>query len=269
LIIDTLRASHQLPKALEEADAAIQKYPQERSLRLLRAYLLGEQGRVEEAVTQLQTFLNHTPLDREIYLSIAQVYSQAKRYDRAQEAAQQALALTPNPGEQEYTRFILGSIYERQKKYAEAEEQFHQVLKVNPLNASASNYLGYMLADRGVRLEESLKYIQKALEIEPNNGAYIDSLGWAYFKMSRYDLAEPNLEKAARLISNDPTIHEHLGQLYLQMGKKTLAEEMWERALKEWPMTTTGDFDADQAARLQKQLDELKRQIAKEKPGQK
>jgi tetratricopeptide (TPR) repeat protein len=269
LIVDTLRSNHQLPKALEEAEAAIQKYPQERSLRILRAYLLGDQGRVEEAVTQLQTFLNHTPVDRETYLSIAQVYSQAKRYDQAEEALQKALALTANPEEQEYARFLLGSIYERQKKYAPAEEQFQQVLKVNPLNASAANYLGYMLADRGVRLEESVKYIQKALAMEPNNGAYIDSLGWAYFKMSRYDLAEPNLEKAARLIANDPTIHEHLGHLYLQIGKKSRAQEMWERALKEWPATTSSDFDADQAAQLRKQLDELKRQIAKEGSSQK
>jgi tetratricopeptide (TPR) repeat protein len=265
LIVDTLRQNRQLPKALEEAEAAVQKFPDERPLRILRAYLLGEIGRVEEATQQLQAFLNHTPADREIYLSIAQVYSQAKRYADAEAAIRQALALTPKPGDQEYALFMLGTIFERQKKYDLAEEQFEKVLAVNPLNASAANYLGYMLADRGIRLEESLKYIQKALQLEPNNGAYLDSLGWAYFKMSRYDLAEPPLAKAARLITNDPTIHEHLGHLYLQMGKRTLAQEEWERALKEWPHAVSSDFDADQAAKLQKQLDELKLHLAKEK----
>jgi tetratricopeptide (TPR) repeat protein len=115
-----------------------------------------------------------------------------------------------------------------------------------------------MLADRGVRLEESVKYIQRALELEPNNGAYLDSLGWVYFKMGRYDLAEPPLEADARLMHNDPTIHEHLGNLYLRMGKTDRAQEEWQRALKEWPAAVSSDFDAEQAKELQKQLDELK-----------
>ena len=130
---------------------------------------------------------------------------------------------------------MLGSIFERQKKYDLAEEQFKKVLAVDPLNASASNYLGYMLADRGVRLEESVKYIQKALELEPNNGAYLDSLGWAYYKMNRFDLAEGPLEKAAHLITDDPTVQEHLGRVYFRLGKKVEAEREWEQALKDWP----------------------------------
>ena len=124
------------------------------------------------------------------------------------------------------------------------------------------------MADRGVRLEESVKYIQKALELEPNNGAYMDSLGWAYYKMNRYDLAEPHLVKAARKISGDPTIQEHLGHLYLQMGKRREAQEAWERALKDWPESSSSDFDADQAAKLQKQLEELKIHLSKEKSAQ-
>jgi len=137
------------------------------------------------------------------------------------------------------------------------------------LNASAANYLGYMLADRGVRLEESVKYIQKALQLEPNNGAYLDSLGWAYYKMDRCDLAAPHLEKAARLLSDDPTIHEHLGRLYLRMGKDIQAEQEWERALKDWPQAVSTDFDAEEAAKLQKDLEELKHRLAKQPSVQK
>ena len=114
-------------------------------------------------------------------------------------------------------------------------------------------------------MEESVKYIQKALQLEPNNGAYLDSLGWAYFKMHRLDQAASQLEKAARLISSDPTIHEHLGHIYLELGKKRQAEEQWERALREWPTAVSSDFDADQAAKLQKQLEQLKTKLANEK----
>ncbi len=265
LIAETLRISRQPQKALEEVDAALQKYPEDRPLRQLRATLLSERGNVDQAVQDLRAMLKGNPSDREIYLTLAQVYSQAKRYAEAEAATREALKLSPRPEDQEYARFMLGAIYERQKKYDFAEEQFKNVLAVNPMNAAAANYLGYMLADRGVRLDESLRFIKAAVQLEPNNGAYLDSLGWAYYKMNRYDLAVPHLEKAARLISNDPTIHEHLGHLYLRIGKKVLAEEEWERALKEWPNAVSSDFDAEQAAKLRKQLDELKLRLAKEK----
>jgi len=142
-------------------------------------------------------------------------------------------------------------------------------LATDPLNASAANYLGYMLADRGVRLDESVKYIQKALHLDPNNGAYLDSLGWAYYKMDRCDLAEPHLEKAARLMSDDPTILEHLGRVHLRMGKDAQAVQEWERALKEWPTAGSSDFDSDQAAKLQKELDDVKDRMAKQRAAQK
>ena len=258
LIIETLRLNRQPQKALEEAKAAVQKYPQDRQLHVLEATLLGEQGHVDEAIKLLQAMLKNSSADREIHMAMGQVYLQAKRFAEAEAALRKALDLSPTQDDQEYPLFLLGSVFERQKKYDRAEEQFKKVLAVNPLNAAAANYVGYMLADRGVRLEESVQYIKKALELEPNNGAYLDSLGWAYYKMNRYDQAATYLEKAARLIPSDPTIREHLGSVYLQLGKKRQAQEQWERALKDGPRAVSSDFDAEQAARLRKQLGELK-----------
>jgi tetratricopeptide (TPR) repeat protein len=269
LIIDTLKSERQLDKAFAEVESAVKAYPKDQDLKFLLAATLSEKGRVDEAVSQLQAMLTNAPTDRTIYVSLAQINLQAKRFDAAEQAIQKALDLSSNPEDQEYPLFVAGSIYERQKKYEKAEETFKRVLSVDPLNSSASNYLGYMLADRGIRLEESVKYIQKALELEPDNGAYLDSLGWAYFKMARYDLAEPPLEKAAHKIQNDPTIHEHLGNVYLHMGKPALAEEEWERALKEWSQATSSDFDAEQAKKLQKQLDDLKSHLGHRKSEQK
>ncbi|PYV17720.1 MAG: hypothetical protein DMG21_07550, partial [Acidobacteria bacterium] len=184
LIIETLRLDRKPQDAIAEADKAVQLYPQDRSLKILRASMMGEQGKVDEAVGQLQALLNATPADLDINLSIAQIYSQAKRFPEAEAAVSRGLGLAMRPGDRNRAVFMLGAIYERQKKYDLAEESFKKILTEDPLNAAASNYLGYMLADRGVRLEESVKYIQKALELEPNNGAYLDSLGWAYFKMN-------------------------------------------------------------------------------------
>ena len=139
LIVDTLRMNHQLPQAVGELDSALKKSPDDRELNILHAYVLGELGQVDDAVKQLQALMNKTPADRELYLNIAQVYIQAKRLDEAEQTINKALAASSKPEEQEFSRFLLGSIYEREKRYDLAEEQFKKVLATDPLNASAAN----------------------------------------------------------------------------------------------------------------------------------
>jgi tetratricopeptide (TPR) repeat protein len=265
LIVETLQLEGQPQKAMQEAEEALKKYPNNRSLILLHASLLGDQGHVNEAVQELRNLMKDHQDDTQVQLAIVQVYSQAKRYREAQNELDQVLA-QPNlkPSDREFAEFLLGSVYERQKKYDLAEQQFKKVLQVDPLNSAAFNYLGYMLADRGIQLEQSVQYIKKALQLEPNNGAYLDSLGWAYYKMARYDLALAPLQKAATLLSNDPTVLEHLGHLYLKLGKEKEAAEEWELALKKWPNSSNGDFDAAQAAKLQKRLSQLEHRLAKD-----
>jgi tetratricopeptide (TPR) repeat protein len=261
LIVETLQLNQKNHKAMQAAEAALKKYPKNRELLMLRASLLGQEGHRDEAVGQLEKMVTGNADDRDIYLSIAQIYSQAKLYAKAEEVIQKALALSNNPDDQEYARFLLGSVYEREKKFDQAEEQFRKVLEVDPLNDAAANYLGYMLADRGVRLEESVKYIKDALKIEPNNGAYLDSLGWAYHKMNRNNMAQAPLEKAVKLIPNDPTIREHLGYVYLALGEKVKALQEWEHALKFQHKGGSSDFGPQQAAKLRKQVNNLKHEI--------
>jgi tetratricopeptide (TPR) repeat protein len=261
LIVETYQINHQNRKAIQEVDAALEKYPHNRELLMQRASLLGQEGHRDEAVAQLTKLLTGSPDDREIYLAMAQIYSQAKLYPKAEEVIQKALSLSSDPDDQEYARFMLGSVYERERKYDLAEEQFRKVLATDPLNDAAANYLGYMLADRGVRLDESVKYIKDALKIEPNNGAYLDSLGWAYYKMKRNDMAQGPLEKAVKLIPDDPTIREHLGYVYLALGEKAKALQEWERALKFSHKSGSSDFSPQQAAKLRKQVNHLKHQI--------
>ena len=117
LIIETLRIQHQPDKAMAEAEAAVKAYPKNQDLAIQHATMLGEAGHVDEAVAQLQSFLTSRPIDRAIYISIAQIYLQAKRFAAAEQAIQKALDLSPNPEDQEYALFVQGSIFERQKKY--------------------------------------------------------------------------------------------------------------------------------------------------------
>ena len=128
------------------------------------------------------------------YVALAQIYQDASRGPQAVKLLQDAQAKFPASTS---IAFELGAVFDKQKKFAEAETAFRQVLARDPDNAGALNYLGYMLAERGERLDESVGYLKKALEMEPDNGSFLDSLGWAYFKAGKLDLAEDNLRRAA------------------------------------------------------------------------
>src|SRR5205814_9279849 len=88
--------------------------------------------------------------------------------------------------------FELGAVFDKQKRFADAESAFQELIAHDPANAAALNYLGYMLAERGERLEESVGYLKRALQIEPENGSYLYSLGWAYYKTGQVELAANN-----------------------------------------------------------------------------
>jgi tetratricopeptide (TPR) repeat protein len=204
--------------------------------------------------------------DREVYIALSQMYTRLKRWNEAEQAIAKAEQLSSKPEDKLYAVFVKGSVYERQKKYDQAEEAFKQVLNGDPQNAVALNYLGYMLADRGVRLEEALNYLKKAIALDPANGAYLDSLGWAYYKLGKYDLAEQNLSKAVQRTPNDPTVQDHLGDVYLKVGRLKQAAAHWERALNEYNRSVTADAEPADVAKVQKKLESAKVKLAREEP---
>ncbi|MFI5173365.1 MAG: tetratricopeptide repeat protein [Terriglobia bacterium] len=263
LIIDTYRMKKDYDKAIELTNGSIQKYPKERGFKLQLAELVNEKGDYPGSIAQLEKLLTGTKEDREVYLTMAQIQEREKRYPEAEKNVLAAEAMAPED-QKESTLFFLGAIYEREKKYELAEATFHRTLKLNPQNAAALNYLGYMLADRGVRLEEALKYIQQAVELEPANGAYLDSLGWAYFKLKNYDLAQANLLKAIERLPKDPTIHDHLGDLYFATDQFKLATSEYEKSLKSYRQNPQqgGNVDSEEMANVQKKLDDLKARLA-------
>jgi tetratricopeptide (TPR) repeat protein len=196
------------------------------------------------------------------------MYTRLKRWSDAEEALNKTEQLSTKSEDKENVYFLRGSTYEREKKYDAAEAEFRKILAVNPQNAPTLNYLGYMNADRDVRLEESLNYIKQAVSLEPTNGAYLDSLGWAYFKVGKFDLAEENLTKASLRMESDPTVQDHLGDLYQKTGRLKLAAAHWERAMEEWNKTVPAEVDTDLEASTQKKLSAAKVQLAKEGSGQ-
>ncbi|MBI4890453.1 MAG: tetratricopeptide repeat protein [Acidobacteria bacterium] len=266
--IDALRAGKDFAAAEKLTKSSLQKYPQDRILKSVAATVYTDLSHFKEAETILKTMFDGKS-DRETWIALAQVYEKQKNHAEMAKAIDKAGELSKTPEETETIHFMRGAMYERQKKFDLAENEFKQVLKLNPESASALNYLGYMLADRNVRLPEALEMVRKAVDLEPNNGAFLDSLGWVYFRMNRMDEAVEQLKRSLERSSRDPTVHEHLGDVYQGMDNLKDAITQWERSLTEWQSNAPSDIDQAEIAKIQKKVEGAKVRLAREPAAKK
>jgi tetratricopeptide (TPR) repeat protein len=262
LLIGTYQEARELDRAIAEAKKALEDSPQDTSLIVTLAMLYGEKNDTATATKLLGGLLKGNDSDLDFYLDIAQVQERGRKYADAEQSAQKAEQMAHLPSDKTAAWYMLGAIYERQKKFDEAEQQFKKVIEADQNNASVLNYYGYMLADRGIRLDEATSLIQRAVRLEPNNGAFLDSLGWAYYKQNRFTEAEDYLRKAVDRMSHDPTILTHLGDVYMKLNQTERAADLWERALAEWQRAVPADYEADKVNELDSQLKNLKRRLA-------
>jgi tetratricopeptide (TPR) repeat protein len=263
-IIDTWREAKEWQKATDVAQEAVQKLPTSRDLKMVLAAQQADMGKADEALKDVRAMLKGNSDDRQVYITLAQMNTRLRRFSDAEQDLDKAEQLSTKEDDKEYVWFLRGSTFEREKRYADAEVQFKKVLASDPEHASALNYLGYMLADQNLELDAALGYIKKAVDLDPANGAYLDSLGWVYFRLGKYDLAEENLLKASQKINTDPTVHDHLGDLYQKTGRLKMAVTNWDRALNEWNRTVAAEVDPADVARVQKKLDTAKVKLARE-----
>jgi len=146
--------------------------------------------------------------------------------------------------------------------FVKPEAQFPLLFAVKHKNAPAPTYYVYKLRELGIRLDEAEALVQKALKEDPYNGAYLDSLGWIYFKENKLTASESTLRKAVERERHDATIHSHLGDLYAKMGRSELAAAEWEKSLGEWRRSLPADMEADKVAELEKKLSQSKHRVA-------
>jgi tetratricopeptide (TPR) repeat protein len=243
-LIQAHLAAKNFDAALTLARTARAERPDDLRLARLEAQALRQSGRVDQGVLLLEQLLQKRGDDPEAYVSLAQLYADANRGGQAVKVLQDAQAKFP--GDIDIT-FELAAVLERQKQYTEAETVFRQLLARDPHHAPALNYLGYMLAERGERLTESVDLIKRALELEPDNGSYLDSLGWAYFKDGKFELAEDYLERAAQQLTTNSIVQDHYGDVLFRLGRFDLAIEAWNRAL-------AGDGDSIDRADIDKKI---------------
>jgi tetratricopeptide (TPR) repeat protein len=266
-VIDAYRTGKEFAKAQQEADAAIKKWPDDRMIRMTRDSMLAEMGKIDEASADLKKMLSGKD-DRDIYVSLANTYEKGKRWDDMGKALDAAEKLSDSAEDKSGIWFMRGAMLERMKKLDKAEVEFRKVLKADPDNAGAMNYIGYMLADANLRLEESLDLITKALDIEPGNGAYLDSLGWVQFRLGRLEDAEKNLRRALDKTPRDPTVHDHMADILMKESKVKEAVAQWETSIKEWDTSSPTDLDPTEIAQVKRKLEAARVRLAREVPRQ-
>jgi tetratricopeptide (TPR) repeat protein len=262
-IIETYREAKDYPKAESEADTATKKYPNDRFIVSAQAAVLSDLGKTDQAVTETRKLLGGKN-DREVYLSLADIYEKSKNFAEMGKVLDSAEKLSQSSEEKQMVEFRRGAMYERMKDFQAAEAEFRKVLALNPENDAALNYLGFMLADRNVRLDEAREMIVKALSREPNSGAYLDSLGWVYFRQNKLPEAEDKLREALLYMSRDPTVHDHLGEVYFREGKVREAIAQWQSSLREWQAGPASDLDHAEMSKVQKKLEDAKVRLARE-----
>ncbi len=262
-LMDTYRQAKNLPRALEEAEAAYKKFPDDRMITLVRASLLADMGKGETAVAETRKLLNGKD-DRDTYIALAQIYEKLKDYRGMGKSLDEAEKRSESKDEKETVYFMRGAMFERMKQHEESEREFRKVLSMNSDSASALNYLGYMFADRSVRLEEAHRMISRALELDPYNGAYLDSMGWVLYRMDRFEEAERYLRLALERVSRDPTVHDHLGDVLAKQGKTKEAMAEWQIAIREWEASPPSEKDPVEIAKINRKLEDAKVRLAKE-----
>jgi tetratricopeptide (TPR) repeat protein len=183
-------------------------------------------------------------------IAAAEAFVQAEQFDNALGVLRDAIRTKPDDVD---LQFELGSIYERSGDKTNAEKTFVALLDKHPEHTQTLNYLGYMWADSGVNLERAQELLTKAVTQEPKNGAYIDSLGWVYYRQGKLDLAEKYLTDATKLMPRDATVKEHLGDVLAKRGEASRALSMYRAALTLDPEQKDLEKIRSKIAELEKQ----------------
>jgi tetratricopeptide (TPR) repeat protein len=249
LLAEALLGQGRGEDALAWLPASLPEAAEERSRRapLLakRAEVLWRLDRAAEANALLQDLA--ASQEPGLVLQAARVYQRLERFADAVPVLERLLRLDPRSIEGAY---FLGVALERTAQGERSIATFRGLVRDQPDFAPALNYLGYLWAERGENLEEALALVERAVALDPSNGAYIDSLGWANYRLGRFPEARKHLEQAVALLPDDATVLEHLGDVYAALGERALAEQTYRRAL---------DLKAGNADEVRRKLAQLDR----------
>lgn len=202
------------------------------NVQIQKAFALNSLERVDEAKTLLEGIIEKNPQDIGPLDALGNILRSHERYEEAREFYARAIDLIEEPEKRNWALYYSrGVCNERLKNWPAAEVDFKKALELAPDESLSLNYLGYSWVDQGINLNQAMEYIRKAVKLKPNDGYYVDSLGWAYYRLGNMPAAVEHLERAVELRPDDPIINDHLGDAYWRVGRKLEAKYQWEQAL--------------------------------------
>lgn len=244
-----LVAARQYERAASVASEGIKRDPEDARLIRLRAQALSRLGRGSEAISFLEDAIKAESRSPQLALALADAYEAEKRYDDAVKVVRQAQEAF---GEDQEFALRLVSLYDESGRLADAERELRAMIERDPLDAVALNYLGYLLADKTDRTPEAVTFIERALKVEPDNPAYLDSLGWALFKQGKVAEADGPLGRAAAALPANSVIQDHHGDVLARQGK-------WAEAMAAWQRAMAGDGESIDRDAIDKKIKDAQR----------
>lgn len=222
---ETLDKYKRYDEALQMIAPLADRFPSEPYLVASYVELLVKAGQADKAKKFAEPLIK---AGKRSAMTVAEAFVEANDYKTGIEILERLRKQNPDDAD---ILFELGAFNERSGNQAGAEQAFQALLAKNPDHAATLNYLGYMWAEKGVNLDRAAEMLNRAVSQEPKNGAYLDSLGWAYYQLGKLDLSEKYLADATRILPNDATVREHLGDLFLKKGDYAKALDSYRLAL--------------------------------------
>lgn len=229
--------SQRYQRAIEAYEAIPEASPLRSSAEIQIANNLDQLERFDEALAQLDALIAERPEHYDALVARGNLLRVHEKWAEAANSYDRALEVIGTPEPQHWTvLYFRGIAHERSGQWELAEADFRAALELEPEHPSVLNYLGYSLVDQGIKLDEAMDMIRKAVELRPNDGYIVDSLGWAYYQLGDYEEAVKHLERAVTLqcgdhqCSADPVINDHLGDAYWQVGRRLEARFQWNHA---------------------------------------
>lgn len=218
-----------IPKALETYRYNVHLDPKFADSHVHLGVLLYRLKQFPEAVTHLDEAVRLMPKQPEPHIVLGLAHFQNEQFEKASRAFEEGIRHNPKSAD---LHFNLGTAYDKLNRFDEVERAMETALSIDPHHADALNYLGYSYAERGIKIDQALSLTKRAVALKPENGYYVDSLGWAFYKSGMLAEALMEIKKAVALVGDDPVIYEHLGEIYLKQQKVSDAREAWLHSLE-------------------------------------
>ncbi|MEZ5841184.1 MAG: tetratricopeptide repeat protein [Hyphomicrobiales bacterium] len=228
---DLFEAMKQYEMAILTYDSVPKESPLRRSAMIQAALDLDVMDRPDEARERVQPLVDADPGDLEAVTALGNILRARKDFAGAAAVYTRGLDTLAKPEAHHWMLYYFrGICHERTKEWPKAEADFKKALELEPEQPLVLNYLGYSWVDQGMNLDEALDMIKKAVELRGDDGYIVDSLGWVYYKLGRFNEAVEELEKAVTLRPEDPLINDHLGDAYWRVGRRLEARFQWSHA---------------------------------------